>query len=117
MARRPRVTGNSTLYLANCLGADLPILLMLRLNRIGEHLISVTSIKTMRSGRIAGAFNRERRMNNEKGECHRGGRRFGAGRKRGCGKWGEETVVMRIPKSQVELVKTFLENIKSIEMI
>lgn len=89
---------------------------------IEEHLISVTSIKTlktMRAGRIAGTFDRERQLNHEHetGGCRRGGRRFGAGRKRGCGKWGEETVVMRIPKSQVELVKAFLENIKPIEMI
>ncbi|HAJ58608.1 MAG TPA: hypothetical protein DCP31_04560 [Cyanobacteria bacterium UBA8543] len=90
---------------------------------IKEHLISVTQIKTvktMRTGRIAGTFERERQLNHEHetGGCRRrGGRRFGAGRKRGCGKWGEETVVMRIPKSQVELIKAFLDNIKPIEMI
>src|SRR5919202_6562703 len=98
--------------LANFLGADLPTLLMLPPTAIKEHLISVTSIKktlkSMRSGRIAGTFDRERQLNHETGGCHRGGRRFGAGRKRGCGKWGEETVVMRIPKSQVELVQAFL---------
>lgn len=91
---------------------------------IEEDLISVTSIKilrTMRAERIPGTFSRERQLHHEHehetGGCRRGGRRFGAGRKRGCGKWGEETVVMRIPKSQVELVKAFLENIKPIEMI
>lgn len=71
----------------------------------------------MRAERIAGTFDQERQLNHETGRCRRGGRRFGAGRKRGCGKWGEETVVMRIPKSQVELVKALLENTKPIEMI
>ena len=89
---------------------------------IEEDLISVTSIKTlktMKAGRMPGTFGRERQLHHEHetGGCRRSGRRFGAGRKRGCGKWGEETVVMRIPKSQVELVKAFLENIKPIEMI
>lgn len=70
---------------------------------------------TMRAGRIAGPFSQERRIHHE--GCRRGGRRFGAGRKRGCGKWGEETVVMRIPKSQVDRVKAFLENTQSTEMI
>lgn len=65
----------------------------------------------------ARAFNRDRRLSDERGACRRGGRRFGAGRKKGCGKWGEETVVMRIPKSQVEQVIALLENSKPIEMI
>ncbi len=80
-------------------------------------MISVTLIKIMKSGRIAGNFSWDRRLSDERGACHRGGHRFGAGRKKGCGKWGEETVVMRIPKSQVELVKALLENSQSIEMI
>lgn len=84
---------------------------------ISEYLISVTLIKTMRSGRIAGNFNRDRQLKDSRQGCRRGGYRFGAGRKRGCGKWGEETVVMRIPKSQVEQVKAFLKNSKPIEMI
>lgn len=91
---------------------------MLPPTAIAEYLISVTSIKTMRSGKIAGNFSRDRQLNEPRGECRHGGRRFGAGRKRGCGKWGgEETVVMRIPKSRVEQVRAFLENSKSIEMI
>jgi len=63
------------------------------------------------------AFSSDRRLSDERGACRRGGRRFGAGRKKGCGKWGEETVVMRIPKSQVEQVIALLENSKPIEMI
>lgn len=93
---------------------------MLPASAIAEYLISVTEIKTMktmRAGRIGGAWKREERLDRETGGCRRGGRRFGAGRKRGCGKWGEETVVMRIPKSQVELVRALLENTKSVEMI
>lgn len=66
----------------------------------------------------ARAFSRDRRMSDERGVCHRGGRRFGAGRKKGCGgKWGEEIVMMRIPKSQVEQVIALLKNSKPIEMI
>ena len=60
-------------------------------------------------------FNR-RRSSDEREACHRGGRRLGSGRKRGCGKWGEETVVMRIPKSRVEQVIALLES-QSVEMI
>jgi len=84
---------------------------------ISEYLISVTLIKTMRAGRIARNFNRDRQLKDSSQGCRRGGYRFGAGRKRGCGKRGEETVVMRIPKSQVEQVKVFLDNSKPIEMI
>ncbi len=65
----------------------------------------------------ARAFNRDRQLSDERGGCRRGGRRFGAGRKKGCGKWGEETVVMRVPKSRVEQVIALLENSKPIEMI
>lgn len=65
----------------------------------------------------ARAFNRDRRTSDERGACHRGGRRFGAGRKKGYGdKWGEE-IMMRIPKSQVEQVIALLKNSKPIEMI
>jgi hypothetical protein len=72
----------------------------------------------MKAGRIAGTFSRDRRLSEERGRCHhRGGRRFGAGRKKGCGKWGEETVVMRVPKSRVEEVIALLSNSKPIEMI
>ena len=90
---------------------------MLSLGAILDYLIIVTPIKFMKAARIAGTFNRERWMNNSSEECRRGGRRLGAGRKRGGGKWGEETVVMRIPKSKAELVKALLENSESIEMI
>ena len=90
---------------------------MLPPTAIAEYLISVTSIKTMRSERIAGNFSRDRQLNEPRGECRRGGRRFGAGRKRGAGKWGEETVVIRVPKSRVEQVLAFLENSEPIEMI
>ncbi len=60
-------------------------------------------------------FNRKR-FSDKRGGCHPGGQRLGAGRKRGCGKWGEETVVMRIPKSRVEQVIALLES-QSVEMI
>ncbi len=91
---------------------------MLPLTAITEYFISVTSIKTMRARRIAGNFSRDRQLNDSTGGCHRSGRRFGADRNRGCGKWGgEETVVMHIPKSRVEQVLAFLENSKPIEMI
>lgn len=71
----------------------------------------------MKAGRTAGIFSRGRRLHNEQEACHRGGRRFGAGRKKGCGQWGEETVVMRIPKSRVELVKALLNDSQPTEMI
>jgi hypothetical protein len=72
----------------------------------------------MKAGRIAGNFSRDRQLNDSTRGCRRrGGRRFGAGRKKGCGRWGEETIVMRVPKSQVEQVKVFLESLKPIEMI
>lgn len=38
-----------------------------------------------------------------------GGARKGAGRKKGSGKFGEETKVIRVPESKVTLVKTWLE--------
>lgn len=59
---------------------------------------------------------RNRRSWDERGSF-RGGRRLGAGRKKGCGKWGEETVVIRIPKSRVEQVMAFLATLNSGEMI
>ncbi len=90
---------------------------MLLPTAISEYLISVTLIKIMKAGRIARNFSRDRQLNDSSAGCRHGGRRFGAGRKRGCGKWGEETVVMRVPKSQVEQVLAFLENLKPIEMI
>ncbi len=62
------------------------------------------------------AFNRDRRFSDERGVCRHGGRRFGAGRKKGCGKWGEETVVMRVPKSRVEQVIALLKS-QPIEMV
>lgn len=71
----------------------------------------------IKAGSQAMAFSRDRGFNDERGACRRGGRRFGAGRKKGCGKWGEETVVMRIPKSRVEEVIALLENSKPVEMI
>jgi len=71
----------------------------------------------MKAGRIAGNFSRDRQLDNLTGGCRHGGRRFGAGRKKGCGKWEEETVVINIPSSGVEQVKAFLENSKPIEMI
>lgn len=89
---------------------------MLTLGAIAEYSISVISIKIMKAGRIARNFSRDRKLNNSGSGCRRGGR-SGAGRKRGCGRWGEETVGMRIPKSQIEQVKVFLESLKPIEMI
>jgi hypothetical protein len=71
----------------------------------------------MKAGRIARNFDRAKQVSDSSRGCRRGGRRFGAGRKKGCGKWGEETVVMRVPKSQAQQVKAFLENIKSIEFV
>jgi len=71
----------------------------------------------MKAGRIARNFERVQQVIDSSRGCRRGGRRFGAGRKKGCGKWGEETVVMRVPKSQAQKVKAFLENIKSIEFV
>lgn len=71
----------------------------------------------MKVGRIVGKFSRDRQLDDSSRGCRRGGRRFGAGRKKGCGKWGDQTVVMRIPKSQVEQVKVFLESLKPIETI
>jgi len=41
-------------------------------------------------------------------EKKRGGIRTGAGRKRGTGKFGEETSVLRIPTSQTPVIKDFL---------
>ena len=70
----------------------------------------------MKAGRIAGNFSQDRQLNDSRRGC-RGGRRFGAGRKKDCGRWGEETIIMRIPKSQIEQVKVFLETLKPIEMI
>lgn len=102
--------------LTNFLGSEPPISPIPSAIAIAEYLIIVTQIKTMRAGRIARNFERVNQVNARKG-CRRGGRRFGAGRKKGCGKWGEETAVMRVPKSQVEKVKAFLENLKSIEFI
>lgn len=71
----------------------------------------------MKFGNRARAENRDRQSLDERGPCHWGGRRFGAGRKRGFGKWGEETVVIRVPKSRVEEIMTLLEKAKPIEMI
>ncbi|BBP45224.1 SOS (error prone) mutagenesis protein UmuD (RumA) [Thiosulfatimonas sediminis] len=41
-----------------------------------------------------------------------GGKRMGAGRKKGSGAFGEATKVVRIPESQVETVKLWLDNYK-----
>lgn len=71
----------------------------------------------MEAGRIARNFDRAKQVSDSSRGCRRGGRRFGTGRKKGCGKWGEETVVMRVPKSQAQKVKAFLESFGSIEMI
>lgn len=90
---------------------------MLASTAVSEYLINVTQIKTMKAGRIARNFDRAKQVNDSGRGCRRGGRRFGAGRKKGCGKWGEETVLMRVPKSQAQKVKTFLESFKSVEMI
>ncbi|WP_248850024.1 LexA family protein [Thiomicrospira microaerophila] len=38
-----------------------------------------------------------------------GGKREGAGRKMGSGKFGEQTKVMRVPESKVAMIKTWLE--------
>lgn len=38
-----------------------------------------------------------------------GGKREGAGRKMGSGKFGEQTKVMRVPQSKVAMIKTWLE--------
>lgn len=84
---------------------------------IADYLISVTSIKIMKVGRIVGNFSRDRQLDDSSRGCRRGGRRFRADTKKGCGKWVDQTVVMRIPKSQVEQVKVFLESLKPIEMI
>ena len=66
----------------------------------------------------ARAFSRDKRMSDERGACHRGGRRLGACRNKGYyGKSGEATVVMHIPMSQVEQVIALLKNSKPIEMI
>lgn len=40
-----------------------------------------------------------------------GGKRKGAGRKKGTGKFGEPTVLMRIPKSLVKVVKKLLKEV------
>ncbi len=71
----------------------------------------------MKAGRIARNFDRAKQASDSSRGCRRGGRRFGAGRKKGCGKWGEETVVMRVPKSQAQQVKAFLESLKSVEFV
>ena len=42
-----------------------------------------------------------------------GGKRRGAGRKKGSGAFGEETKVMRIPVSQVSIVKDYLQQLKN----
>lgn len=39
----------------------------------------------------------------------RGGKRVGAGRKSGSGKYGESTIPVRVPESRVEDVRAFLE--------
>lgn len=70
----------------------------------------------MKAGK-AKAFSRDRQLGDERGVCRRRGRRFGAGRNCGFDKWGEETVVIRVPKSQLEQVIALLENSKPIEIL
>lgn len=65
----------------------------------------------------AGWFGWNRRHINKREVCHPGGRRFGAGRHKCGSKWAEDTVLMRIPKSQIELVRALLENSQPTEMI
>ncbi len=38
----------------------------------------------------------------------RGGRRPGAGRQHGTGRYGEPTIVMRVPASMVDAIKQFI---------
>lgn len=52
-------------------------------------------------------------MTDSKGKVIHGGARLGAGRKRGSGKFGESTKVMRVPESKVAQIKEWLDAMKS----
>lgn len=52
-------------------------------------------------------------MTDSKNRVIHGGARLGSGRKKGSGKFGEATKVMRVPESKVAQIKQWLEAMKS----
>ncbi len=49
-------------------------------------------------------------MKHSESKKQSGGARKGAGRKKGSGKFGEDTKVIRVPESKVSVVKSWLSN-------
>ena len=56
-----------------------------------------------------GGADRRNRWSNEPESCSRGGGRFDVGQKSGE-QWGEETVVVRVPRSRIAEVMALLKS-------